>query len=64
MAELFQFDEQLVGGTSIGGDAYHAAFLVGKFGPLVEDEYSADFVASDKEELLIPVSRQFSEALV
>src|ERR1035438_8289926 len=64
MLEPLQLDEQAVGRASVARHPHHGALLVGKFGPLVQHQHAFNLRPGDKEELLIPVSGEFLEALV
>src|ERR1019366_8357445 len=62
--EPLQLDKQTVGGARVGCDPHHAAFLVSKFGPLVEHQHTFNLRPCHEKELLIPVGSELLKALV
>src|ERR1017187_7496985 len=62
--EPLQLDKQTVGGARVGCDPHHAAFLVSKFGPLVEHQHTFNLRPCHEKELLVPVGSELLKALV
>src|SRR5262245_29908499 len=50
VAELFEFDEQVMGGWHVSHNTHARAFVVRELCPLIEDHHTADFGSGDKEE--------------
>jgi hypothetical protein len=64
VAELFEFNEQVMRRWHVGDNTQPAAALVGELSVLVEHQHAFDFGTGDEEELLVLVGRKFLEALV